>query len=1117
MPQIFDNIDQKLVPALSTTLALSYRADFCVGYFNLRGWQQIDAEIEKYTGGGDSCCRLLIGMHRHPQEELRQTFGLNSQEQPIDNQRAKQISKLHAEELRQQLTIGAPTNEDEAALRRLKNQLVEGKLQVKLYLRHPLHAKLYLLYRNDYNLPIVGYMGSSNLTFSGLSGNGELNIDVMDRDAAQKLSDWFEDRWEDRFCVDITQELIEIIDESWAREALIPPYYIYLKMAYHLSREAQKGIDEFRIPNPFGTILFDYQKAAVQIAARYLNQRNGVLIGDVVGLGKTLMATALVKIFEEDLSLNTLIICPKNLERMWEYQVGEYGLKAKVLPISMVQNELSKLPRYRLVLIDESHNLRNRDSKRYRAIREYIETNECRVILLSATPYNKSYLDLANQLRLFLSPEDDLGIRPEQLIREIGMVEFNRRYENPPPTSLLAFEKSEHSGDWQELMRNFMVRRTRSFIRENYADQDDRGYYLTYADGTRSYFPMRKPRRLDFVENEQYRRLYRVDVVDTINDLNLPRYGLAQYVKATHAKKPTTSELQILDDLSRGGKRLMGFCRTNLFKRLESSGFAFTISLERHILRNYVYLHALENGLDVPIGTQDVAVLDTRFADEDITLQDEDGHDAAAEVEIENGLGRFDPTIFKARAAAIYETYARQYKRRFRWLRSDLFKKNLQTALIQDAEDLLTILVEIGEWQAEADAKLDALTALLTQSYPQETVLIFSQFADTVHYLAAELPRRGVNGVEGVTGDHPDPTYAAWRFSPNSNEKRFAIAESDEIRVLVATDVLSEGQNLQDAYIVINFDLPWAIIRLIQRAGRVDRIGQKSDQIYCYSMWPADGVEAIINLRTRLRERLQQNAEVVGTDEIFFEDEVDRATMTDLYNERAGILDDDDDREVDLVSHAYQIWKNATDANPGLKPLIEQMPAVVYSSKSHHAAINAPGGVLVYLKTQTGNSSLAWIDTEGNHVSLSQFDILRAASCALDEPALPRQEKHHELVEVGVQQALAEQQAAGVQLGRATGARFKTYDLLKNHVLKMPLLAGTPEIQLLNQAIEQIGRYQLRESARDSLNRQLRSGISTEQLARVVIALYEEDKLCLVPKEEINLEPQIICSLGLIG
>jgi len=140
--------------------------------------------------------------------------------------------------------------------------------------------------------------------------------------------------------------------------------------------------------------------------------------------------------------------------------------------------------------------------------------------------------------------------------------------------------------------------------------------------------------------------------------------------------------------------------------------------------------------------------------------------------------------------------------------------------------------------------------------------------------------------------------------------------------VLIATDVLSEGQNLQDCAVVVNYDLPWAIIRLIQRAGRVDRIGQKSDKIYCHSFLPADGVERIIQLRRRVRQRLRENAEVVGSDEAFFED-TDEKPILDLYNEKSSILEETDN-EVDLASFAYQIWKNATDAEPKLKKIIER-------------------------------------------------------------------------------------------------------------------------------------------------------------------------------------------------
>src|ERR1035438_10481766 len=406
MPRILDNIESDLLPALEQTLLVSQRADFCVGYFNLRGWKAIDSHVENWPGGPDHQCRLLVGMQRLPAEELRQCVSLVRADEPMDNQTAIRLKRKLAEEFRNQLAMGAPNDADETGLRRLAAQMKSGKLAVKLFLRHTLHAKLYLCFRNDFNNPRVGYVGSSNLTFAGLSQQGELNVDVLDHDATAKLAKWFEDRWADRWCLDITQELIQVIAESWARPDIIAPYLIYVKMAYHLAEEARAGLSEFSIPSDFRDTLFDFQAAAVKIAARHLEKRGGVIIGDVVGLGKPLRATALSRVFQDPPhSLETLILCPKNLVGMWEDHAARFRLLAKIVPLSQARNQLPELRRYRIVLLDESHNLRNRDGKTYAVVRDYIQRNDSRCILLSATPYNKAYLDLANQIRLFLDPE----------------------------------------------------------------------------------------------------------------------------------------------------------------------------------------------------------------------------------------------------------------------------------------------------------------------------------------------------------------------------------------------------------------------------------------------------------------------------------------------------------------------------------------------------------------------------------------------------------------------------------------------------------------------------------------------------------------------------------------
>ena len=1121
MPQIFDNIEKHLLTALSAAMGLSERADFCVGYFNLRGWRQVDAFVEKWAGGDGQCCRLLVGMQQMPQDQLRSAMGLLKVDDQIDQSTAVVLKRRLAQDFRDQLMVGLPTNEDEAGLRRLALQITTGKLVVKLFLRHPLHAKLYLLFRQDPLNPKIGYLGSSNLTLAGLSKQGELNVDVLDHDACDKLAGWFEDRWSDRFCMDISKELVEIINNSWARPEPIPPYHIYIKMAFHLSQEARSGLTEFRIPSDFGNKLFEFQIAAVKIAAHHLNKRGGVMIGDVVGLGKTLMATALARIFEDDHGVETLIICPKNLVRMWEDYRQQYRLRATVLSITQAQRKLPDLRRFRLVVIDESHNLRNREGSRYRAIAEYISANDSRVILLSATPYNKTYLDLSNQLRLFIDEHKDIGIRPEKFIREKSENELLRM--QIPVRSLAAFEKSTHADDWRDLMRLYLVRRTRSFIQENYAknDPDRKRKYLEFADGSRSYFPDRVPRTVPFTindkdSNDPYAQLFSDDVVRAVNDLTLPRYGLGNYQKPSPHKPPTPEEAKVLADLSRAGTRLKGFCRINLFKRLESSGHDFILSVERHILRNFIFLHAIEKELPLPIGTQDIGLLDTWANDQDSELwepaieNDNNGEAGDPSGSLMQALTEKD---FRDRAAEVYNTYASHFRRRFKWLRPELFDDALGKDLKNDAGALMAVLERAGAWDAERDTKLQALISLLTQGHPKDKVLVFSQFADTVDYLETQLKSRGISSLAGVTGNTEDPTAMAYRFSPVSNDRRKQVRPEDELRIVVATDVLSEGQNLQDCAVIVNYDLPWAIIRLIQRAGRVDRIGQQADTILCYSFLPADGVERIIRLRARVRRRLQENAEVVGADETFFEDQDDDQAVRDLFTEKAGILDGEEDTEVDLASYAYQIWKNAIDIKPELEKIIPAMPNVVYSTKQYKKTGDQPEGALVYLRTAEGNDALAWIDKEGNSITESQFAILKAAECGPETAALPRHDRHHEMVASGVKLIIETEKSVGGQLGRPSGARFRTYERLKAHAQSFKgTLFEDPE---LHKAVEDIYGYPLLQAATDTLNRQLKSGISDQALAELVISLRRDARLCRVTEDMETTEPQVICSMGL--
>ncbi len=906
--KIFDNINQKLVDALLKTLENAHRADFCIGFFRLSGWGQVAAAVDHFAGGDATCCRVLIGMSESLDQELRRwRRQVRQGTETLDLARAAQLKARIARTFRQQLVGMAPTNSDEVALRTLCQQIQAGKVQVRLHLRYELHAKLYLAFRDDPDNPVTAYLGSSNLTMSGLRAQGELNTKLTDALDTEKLAAWFDARWHDEHAYPIADALVAALTESWAGVER-RPYHIYLKMAYHVAEEARAGLHAFSLPPDFRGKLFPFQEAAVKIAARHLNERGGVLLGDVVGLGKTMLASALVRIFRDDFNLRPVIVCPKNVVPMWAQYNETWDLHARIIPFSMAHKEFPHLPaRYKLIVIDESHTLRNPEGQRYKAIADYVHAfgeKECKVILLSATPYNTSYLDLSAQLRLFLPDDRDLGVRPEVYLRAGGDAELLRAQVSP--RTLRAFTFSPHADDWRELMRRFMVRRTRSFIKQHYAtfDAPRQRYYLELPDHARFYFPDRVPRTVPVATtdaHDPYRTLYDTPVVEAIGTLTLPRYGLANYLKANARQLAAPAEAPLLDNLSRAGKRLMGFCRTNLFKRLESNGAVFLQSLDRHVLRNAIVLHALTKGLPIPIGAQTA----------DLLGQDSD-------------------------------------------------------------EDADGAAVQEGSSEEE-----------------------------TTH-TAALAPAVGL--------------------APSSAE----------------------------AY--------------------------------------------------------QRRAE-------------------QLYTETAGALDDEDDQEVDLASYAYQIWRNATTDNPGLKKIIEDMPSVVYSARHRDdptavvksLPFQAPKGVLVYLKAPDGTDTLTWLDTHGTSVTQSQDAILRAAECTLATAPAPRADNHHDLVHTAL--ALVEQrEALGGALGSPRGARYRLYEKLTAYrddlVAKEPLLLSAE----LERTIDDIYRYPLRQAAADTLNRQLRSGASAEQLADLAKALRDENNLCFIQDsaDDAPDEPQVVCSLGLV-
>lgn len=1088
MSRIFDNIDLHLGNHLQNVIADYDKLDAAVGYFNLRGWQFFAPIVDsKPFKDGSPVARVLVGMSGVDPDQavtdfLQSSVNGSVAADGIDGSVARERRQQAIYKFREQLSRGILDHAHYEALRTLKRHLQEGRVQIKLFTRRPLHGKTYICHREDVTNPITAFVGSSNLTMSGLQHNYELNVDVVDWDGTKVLAKWFEDRWNDRYTIEITADLIELIQESWAGDNQPSPYDVYLKVCWHLSRDVRDGLAEYGVPTALQSELLDYQSSAVKTLARRIATRGGAMLGDVVGLGKSITATAVAMVLKEEYGWDTLIICPKNLEEMWQKEYSDaYELNARVVPYSMVTRILPDLRRYRFVIVDESHTMRSDTRQDYIQLKDYIQRNDSKVLLLTATPFNIRFKDVANQLGLFLDDDSDLGLQPTAAMSLDA--DFAKKMDHKT-TTLAAFKKSDEADDWKRLMSEHLIRRTRTFIKNNYALKDENGNeYLTFSNGEKFYFPQRiaKPIEHTFDKGDPARLMVSDETLDAITDLKLPRYGLARYVNPKY--KTTTKEDELIEKWEKASGHLSGFVRTGLFKRLSSCGTSFVISLQRHLARNEMWIYALEKQLPIPVGSVLESMLDP--GDGDFSTLDED-NDLDSVQGIDTGQAKSD-----------YETLKRKDPTGVEWVHPEIFTNSLRKDLDIDSNVLKQLLVKYGQVNEKNDSKLRILFETISSHYKSEKVLIFTEYADTAEYVADGLKKLGLKRVESVTGNNSNPTDLARRFSPRSNHKLGGdkVTPEEEIQILVATDVLSEGQNLQDAAIVVNYDLPWAIIRLIQRAGRVDRVGQISPTVEILSFFH-ETIENVISLRDRIRHRLSQNASAFGSDEKFFGTKDETAIIEGLYS--GNLPTDGTDSDNDASSLAYEVWTKAKIENPERAARIERMNDLIFTTRPVRNLEQESVGVFV--RTDRGMDGFG-VASSNDYRLMTAYEALKFFESEPTTPTLETLPEHFESVQGLVNSPL---QQPSVIAGQMTGIRKRLYKRLKTNLVSLPMEVET--------ALEALYQKPLTAEAEGRLRKAL-TARSDEDLGNLISALHSDNRLVI--NDGPGLDPiRIVCSMG---
>ena len=848
---IIDNKETVLKDELLKILPKTDVASIAVGYFFISGLSAIITSLKKVgkvrllisnTTDRDTAEALIEGFNSI--KEVRSKIDKNNF---VNKERKSKIFQDSKDNIKQSLEHMEQTIKDKTVVTLLIEMMKTKQLEIRVYPKEKLHAKAYIFLPTDTDFAQgMGIVGSSNLSLAGISHNSELNLKTHNSSDVTQLLSWFDELWNDG--LEFTNDFNLMLKNSWAGKAYTP-YELFLKAAYLEYRdklEEQHEIDPIwgaKFPQ-----LFPFQKNAVDQGLTLFELYGGVIIGDVVGLGKTYVGTTLLKYLQLQ-KYRPLIICPPQLVPMWEKFSEEYEVDAKVLSRGKLSEEHFELYRdYRyksrdLVLIDESHHFRNNNSRQYENMYQFMQAQNAKAILLTATPFSNTAIDIKNQIMLFH--------------------QTTKTYIPPAnETDLDVYFRQVKYGDADlvDLLRNIMIRRTRRYIINHWGKEDERGKKYLQIGTERKYFPDRKMKTERYDINKVYQRKYE-KIVSYLEDKNLTfaRYSVGLYLKDEY------KNVDLYKKLGTAGQRLVGLIRSLLLKRMESSLEAFKTSIKHYIDTHRIFLQLLHEGI-IPIGDvsyksmYEIAQSDPDLIDDPDTIEE-----------------------FKKRIQDAGET-----KYKFEAFDVDRLISDVQN----DMEIFETIdgLVHRLTWKT--DDKLHKLQELLDSEYSGKKVLVFSEFTTTAKYLNDHLTWKDVK--EQVDSTTSNIIQCARRFDPYNNPGgNSKLAASEETSLLIATDVLAEGINLQAGEVIINYDFHWNPTRLIQRAGRVDRLGSKNEFVTVHNFLLDPEMEKDLGLEYLVDSKINIIQRIIGEDyKILKEDEqINTEDIYAIYRGDESILD----------------------------------------------------------------------------------------------------------------------------------------------------------------------------------------------------------------------------------
>lgn len=844
--------------------------DCLVGYFYTSGFLNMYKSLKDVNK-----IRILVGIKTD-----RTTFELIQQAQEkLQKFSTSEVKENFSDNTKKEIETSDKDKETEEVARIFIEWINRGKLEIKAYPSEKIHAKLYIITyaEGDRDAGRV-ITGSSNFTESGLVQNLEFNVELKNRADYEFALKKFNELWKNS--IDVSKDYVETIEKkTWLNDNLTP-YELYLKFLYEYFKEKiNKDQEEiFKESLPEGFMELEYQMEAVKDAQSKLEEYGGVFLSDVVGLGKTYISAMLAK----QLDGGILVIAPpilldENNPGSWRNVFEDFKVSAHFESIGKLDSVLKRdLSRYKNVFIDEAHRFRTETNVTYENLARICSGK--RVILVSATPLNNSPKDILSQIKLFQKPNK--STIPNQINLnnffnklEIQLKGVDRQTDYDKYVSIV---KENSKQIREKVLKYLMVRRTRSEI-EEYFEEDLKKRHLKFpdvADPEPVYYELSE--KEDKIFNETLKLI-------TSKEFTYARY--TPFLKKYYTGSNTQSEVS--------QRNMRSFMRILLVKRLESSFYAFNKSIGRFINYYMQFINNFEKG----------KVYISKSHTEQIFEALNEGNE-----------GFIDKLVEEKKAEEYKSTDF-----------TNLFILNLKSDL-KILQDIQQMWLEV-----KRDPKLNKLITLLQSKdiLKKNKIILFTESKETANYLGENLPENLKKETIVFSGE----SDAIIRDKVIENFDAKARKPKNDYRILITTEVLSEGVNLHRSNIVINYDIPWNPTRMMQRVGRINRIDTKFDKIYTFNFFPTTQSNDVIKLKEIAETKIQAFIEMLGADAKLLTEgeEIKSQGLYNQVNSKQAITGEYDAEDSEL-KYLMEI-RDIRDKDPKLFEHVKNLPKKARTSK----------------------------------------------------------------------------------------------------------------------------------------------------------------------------------------